>query len=108
KPSLLYILNTHLDLPYFPTRRSSDLKGHEVHVFTRMGPDQSHYERIDGVHYHRCPFDLQPNFVDEDRRDSDGNGRRQFVRNAIGDRKSTRLNSSHVSISYAVFCLKKK
>src|SRR3712207_8932946 len=33
--------------------------------------------------------------VDEDRRD------RQ-------DRKSTRLNSSHASISYAVFCLKKK
>src|SRR5438067_13312850 len=26
----------------------------------------------------------------------------------IEDRKSTRLNSSHVSISYAVFCLKKK
>src|SRR6266511_3329399 len=25
-----------------------------------------------------------------------------------GDRKSTRLNSSHVKISYAVFCLKKK
>src|SRR5699024_12346058 len=37
-----------------------------------------------------------------------------IVRNAHGvnrgelDRKSTRLNSSHVSISYAVFCLKKK
>src|SRR5207249_6092043 len=27
---------------------------------------------------------------------------------AVPDRKSTRLNSSHVSISYAVFCLKKK
>src|SRR3989442_2038818 len=27
---------------------------------------------------------------------------------ARGDRKSTRLNSSHVRISYAVFCLKKK
>src|SRR5699024_11720908 len=27
---------------------------------------------------------------------------------AFSDRKSTRLNSSHVSISYAVFCLKKK
>src|SRR5690606_40479074 len=27
---------------------------------------------------------------------------------AKGDRKSTRLNSSHVKISYAVFCLKKK
>src|SRR5690625_5860729 len=25
---------------------------------------------------------------------------------AVGDRKSTRLNSSHVAISYAVFCLK--
>src|SRR5436305_13270061 len=33
----------------------------------------------------------------------------QFTRNAEGiDRKSTRLNSSHVRISYAVFCLKKK
>src|SRR5690625_1395938 len=27
---------------------------------------------------------------------------------SYGDRKSTRLNSSHVAISYAVFCLKKK
>src|SRR5690349_23184699 len=27
---------------------------------------------------------------------------------AVTDRKSTRLNSSHVEISYAVFCLKKK
>src|SRR5262245_62633537 len=26
----------------------------------------------------------------------------------VGDRKSTRLNSSHLGISYAVFCLKKK
>src|SRR5256885_9808390 len=31
------------------------------------------------------------------------NGRR-----IVGDRKSTRLNSSHLVISYAVFCLKKK
>src|SRR5690625_2538891 len=30
----------------------------------------------------------------------------EFV--GVGDRKSTRLNSSHVAISYAVFCLKKK
>src|SRR5690625_5608559 len=29
-------------------------------------------------------------------------------RHHLGDRKSTRLNSSHVAISYAVFCLKKK
>src|SRR2546426_3611885 len=29
-------------------------------------------------------------------------------RDGVGDRKSTRLNSSHLVISYAVFCLKKK
>src|SRR5690349_24251391 len=34
-------------------------------------------------------------------------GRREEPRD-LGDRKSTRLNSSHVEISYAVFCLKKK
>src|SRR3712207_8888920 len=30
------------------------------------------------------------------------------VLHALSDRKSTRLNSSHANISYAVFCLKKK
>src|SRR5699024_11835537 len=40
-----------------------------------------------------------PVFLDQQARDT-------F--NHIIDRKSTRLNSSHVSISYAVFCLKKK
>src|SRR2546426_7347867 len=34
--------------------------------------------------------------------------RRQNEPNPGGDRKSTRLNSSHLVISYAVFCLKKK
>src|SRR2546426_2306062 len=34
---------------------------------------------------------------------------REFVRkHPVADRKSTRLNSSHLVISYAVFCLKKK
>src|SRR2546430_7173801 len=32
----------------------------------------------------------------------------RLVRLALRDRKSTRLNSSHSQISYAVFCLKKK
>src|SRR2546427_5464745 len=32
----------------------------------------------------------------------------RLCREEIGDRKSTRLNSSHSQISYAVFCLKKK
>src|SRR5439155_13513801 len=34
--------------------------------------------------------------------------RNRFVEAELGDRKSTRLNSSHVASSYAVFCLKKK
>src|SRR5437773_5684581 len=33
---------------------------------------------------------------------------RGVARDAAADRKSTRLNSSHITISYAVFCLKKK
>src|SRR3712207_7263152 len=42
-----------------------------------------------------------------------GVGRRQHLQSPTtsmrtGDRKSTRLNSSHANISYAVFCLKKK
>src|SRR5699024_12406354 len=42
--------------------------------------------------------------------DNDDNAGRAALANLrrIRDRKSTRLNSSHVSISYAVFCLKKK
>src|SRR3712207_7440518 len=42
--------------------------------------------------------------VHEDARDT---GRR-LQGGVAGDRKSTRLNSSHANISYAVFCLKKK
>src|SRR5438477_3764495 len=41
----------------------------------------------------------------------DGPRRAEGARPRVGcsrDRKSTRLNSSHMSISYAVFCLKKK
>jgi len=39
--------------------------GNEVHVFTRMGQGQRHCEVIDGVHYHRCPHDLNSNFIHE-------------------------------------------
>src|SRR3712207_8866904 len=41
--------------------------------------------------------------------DDEGGGRdRQHHQHEESDRKSTRLNSSHANISYAVFCLKKK
>src|SRR2546430_13739792 len=39
---------------------------------------------------------------------SSSDGRGPDLRPESGDRKSTRLNSSHSQISYAVFCLKKK
>src|SRR6266496_5572255 len=39
---------------------------------------------------------------------SETRGRRPATARCRRDRKSTRLNSSHVEISYAVFCLKKK
>src|SRR5690606_42024561 len=71
-------------LPSFPTRRSSDLP-----VRVRRGERR---EQGDGESQH------QPDRHPAGRA---GVGSRQ-------DRKSTRLNSSHVKISYAVFCLKKK
>src|SRR5690349_24018715 len=37
-----------------------------------------------------------------------GSGGEYTITPRVADRKSTRLNSSHVEISYAVFCLKKK
>src|SRR3712207_7593996 len=42
------------------------------------------------------------------RRDAAARARRRRVDQGLPDRKSTRLNSSHANISYAVFCLKKK
>src|SRR5438067_9075077 len=70
----------------FPTRRSSDLR--------RAGVD----ERI------------RPMRVEHSRgfREAQVDLARPAAESAREDRKSTRLNSSHVSISYAVFCLKKK
>jgi glycosyltransferase involved in cell wall biosynthesis len=38
---------------------------HEVHVFARLGEGQSTYAVIDGVHYHRCPIQLDRDFVIE-------------------------------------------
>src|SRR3712207_7569865 len=43
-----------------------------------------------------------------DRADVDDPAEARAHHRSQGDRKSTRLNSSHANISYAVFCLKKK
>src|SRR5438067_3831073 len=75
----------------FPTRRSSDLK----EVFLR-GPESSASTRR-GRYQQVCRMALLTRNANE-----------LMLGAAKQDRKSTRLNSSHVSISYAVFCLKKK
>src|SRR5690606_41444051 len=98
---LFYRAVTHLDLHSFPTRRSSDLgkiAKCTLNHFMNTTPIylilaclcllMTACEEKD-CFTHPEPFVFE--FVDAD-----------------GDRKSTRLNSSHVKISYAVFCLKKK
>src|SRR5699024_12679574 len=75
----------------FPTRRSSDL--FDIYLYTDE-PMTCHVHAMN-VQYAEvgvAEVDVDPANGDEQRL----------------DRKSTRLNSSHVSISYAVFCLKKK
>src|SRR5690242_21598642 len=92
----------------FPTRRSSDLVDdiprlieHEVDL---------HVLRRDSAHGRQRPAHA-PN--DVERGGIRAFGHRNVDRplpidmRVAEDRKSTRLNSSHMSISYAVFCLKK-
>ena len=43
-------------------------RGHEVHVFTRIGPRQLGYENILGVHYHRCPYQTHDDLLTENER----------------------------------------
>src|SRR4051812_40461782 len=40
-------------------------RGHEVHIYTRIAPGQTKYQFIDGVHYHRCPHQLNRDMVTE-------------------------------------------
>ncbi len=38
-------------------------RGHEVHIFTRKKETQRRYDLIEGVHYHRCAYDYNPEFL---------------------------------------------
>src|SRR5205814_10366077 len=71
----------HRDLHSFPTRRSSDLRSSRPRPTAR-------------------PHSICLTLVSSPRPPTASDRSR--------DRKSTRLNSSHLGISYAVFCLKKK
>src|SRR5256885_3055175 len=53
------------------------------------------------------PVEKQPGSIDDPPLSPEGEQRAQRLAQML-DRKSTRLNSSHLVISYAVFCLKKK
>src|SRR5690625_4031331 len=63
-------------------------------------------KRLENTTLYPYPFKLE--WMEKSTEDIDKTAKKvqQFCQ--IIDRKSTRLNSSHVAISYAVFCLKKK
>src|SRR5947209_10113326 len=86
--SFSYCTDINRDLHSFPTRRSSDL----AKARFRLGEIALANHNLDHA---REQFEHAL-------RDSDKLDERER------DRKSTRLNSSHANISYAVFCLKKK
>src|SRR5204862_7637539 len=94
----------HLDLHSFPTRRSSDL-GEVVRdvaiaaLYAKGGRERLH-DPLD-----RDVLGQHLQVLGRRRRAPDTILNLQVLSQ---DRKSTRLNSSHVEISYAVFCLKKK
>src|SRR5690349_23508238 len=84
----------HRDLHSFPTRRSSDLAvARKIKTRTILPA---------GIERHRHPTRAGGPALRRQRRVA------FEVPRPRRDRKSTRLNSSHVEISYAVFCLKKK
>src|SRR5690606_41339915 len=98
----------HRALHSFPTRRSSDLS------IPRLG-DKSHKVRpIKGIvsELHDlppgCSFSTRCPLADEYCGRVEPELEEIAPGHLVADRKSTRLNSSHVKISYAVFCLKKK
>src|SRR5205807_10274715 len=91
----------HPDLHSFPTRRSSDLS-----LTAGNARSPQHWQlRARGQLRRRPGLRVLPAGAGAERTDPAGCRRPDAGRR---DRKSTRLNSSHLVISYAVFCLKKK
>src|SRR5207245_10651392 len=100
---LLFSLDgPHRDLHSFPTRRSSDLDGGSS---SRGLSAPSCLDPRGGRSRRREIARARRPHAERLSRQLRCFGRRRGGRR---DRKSTRLNSSHGSISYAVFCLKKK
>src|SRR5207248_9548716 len=89
----------------FPTRRSSDLHA-PLHLHER-GVGGLDRLRGGGLGW-RTRLDRHPRAERHPQPSQPASGRGRRFSGTHGDRKSTRLNSSHRTISYAVFCLKKK
>src|SRR5699024_12576066 len=82
----------------FPTRRSSDLDFEDAVALVAKRGEFMETAAPQGTGKMVAVMNADADLIEE------------MCQKALvkGDRKSTRLNSSHVSISYAVFCLKKK
>src|SRR5690606_39474152 len=94
----------HGDSHSFPTRRSSDLASLDVvHGFSSA-------VRCDDLIFvgGKMAVDGEGRVLNSEDIVAQARTTMDNLKRAIKDRKSTRLNSSHVKISYAVFCLKKK
>src|SRR5690606_41449010 len=104
--SLICGLGARQPLLSFPTRRSSDLGRPvpDVGLSAVFWPEEVEQVNERGaVLVRSIPHVESVDFVFEPAADG-----RVLAALSTLDRKSTRLNSSHVKISYAVFCLKKK
>src|SRR5690625_6682635 len=80
KANWLGMTNTHFDNPHGLESETHYSTAYDMALLMRYAMDNDIFEEVTGTITHQ----------------------------AKRDRKSTRLNSSHVAISYAVFCLKKK
>src|SRR5690606_41628664 len=96
-PTQLHPLSLHDALPILTIRADRDGNPTGVHTLDGYNPDAVSTAVL------ICEAHLQPVIVD-----ACGNPLNLGRTVRLLDRKSTRLNSSHVKISYAVFCLKKK
>src|SRR5690625_5362970 len=96
KAALEYGVDLVLELPYAYSVQSSTLFSHgAIKILNALKIDSLSFGSESGnINNFINNFDILNN--------------KEHEYNHILDRKSTRLNSSHVAISYAVFCLKKK
>src|SRR5205814_8425299 len=102
----LYATVSHRPLHSFPTRRSSDLfVARRSTTFARRAGGAVH--AVIRRSKPACVSCFVVSTVTRDTADA-CISRRVASYRGHEDRKSTRLNSSHLGISYAVFCLKKK